>query len=190
MPNLYIIAGPNGAGKTTSAKVLVPEFFRSNYFINADEIARNINPLNVEKAALQAGKLMLKQIDELLAKKTDFVFETTLSARTYVRLITRAKKLGYQIHLVFLYLKSAKYALKRVQKRVKEGGHNIPENVIERRYVRGIRNFFNIYQPLVNSWFFYDNTENLPELIAAKKGRDLIIYKKSNWSEVSEKYGH
>lgn len=190
MPNLYIIAGPNGAGKTTSAKYLVPDVFAANYFINADEIARTINPLKPEKAALEAGRLMLTQIDELIKNKKDFVFETTLSAKTYVGLVNKAKKLGYKTHLIFLYLKSFKLAQKRVKERVKNGGHNIPEDVIERRYNGGLKNFFELYQPIVNSWFFYDNTETLPELIAAKKDRELIIYKKQFWAEVTKKYGN
>jgi predicted ABC-type ATPase len=190
MPNLYIIAGPNGAGKTTSAKVLVPEFFRSNYFINADEIAKAIDPISPEKAAIQAGRLMLKQINELIKNKKDFVFETTLSAKTYVALVHEAKKLGYKVHLVFLYLQSAKLAQQRVKKRVKAGGHNIPEDVVERRYKGGLKNFFTLYQPIVNSWFFYNNTKETPELIAAKKDKDLIIYKKQFWAGVTEKYGN
>ena len=190
MPNLYIIAGPNGAGKTTSAKVLVPDVFRTHYFINADEIAKTINPLNPEAVALQAGRMMLKQIDELIEKKKDFVFETTLSAKTYVRLIKRAKKLGYKTALVFLYLDSVKLALKRVKTRVSEGGHNIPEEVIKRRYAAGLKNFFALYKPLVNSWFFYNNTQTMPELIAAQKDKDMIIYKKPIWLEVEQKYGH
>lgn len=190
MPNLYIIAGPNGAGKTTSAKVLVPDFFNAHYFINADDIARIINPLNPEKEALQAGKLMLKQIDDLIQIKKDFAFETTLSARSYVATIDRAKQCGYRVHLVFLFLQSAKIAQSRVKTRVKQGGHDIAKEVIARRYIGGLNNFFNLYQPIVNSWFFYDNTGILPELVAAKKNKKLIIYKKHFWAEVVKAYGN
>jgi len=190
MPNLYIIAGPNGAGKTTSAKVLVPNVFRTSYFINADEIARMLNPLAPEKAALNAGRLMLTQINDLIDYKEDFTFETTLSARTYVNLVNRAKKLGYKVYLTFLYLESIKLALKRVKTRVSEGGHNIPEDTVKRRYEAGLKNFFALYKPLVNNWFFYNNTGSLPELIAAQKGREEIIYKKQFWQEVQNNYGH
>lgn len=178
MPNLYIIAGPNGAGKTTSAKYLVPDVFAANYFINADEIARTISPLKPEKAALEAGRLMLTQIDELIKNKKDFVFETTLSAKTYVGLVNKAKKLGYKTHLIFLYLKSFKLAQKRVKERVKNGGHNIPEEIIQRRYQRGLKNLWELYIPIIDHWVVYDNSSDTPEKVA---NGERVLVKPKTW---------
>ena len=185
MPNLYIIAGPNGAGKTTSAKVLVPEFFHSNYFINADEIARAINPISPEKAAIPAGRLMLTQITELIENKKNFVFETTLSAKTYVGLIQNAKKFGYKINLVFLYLSSAKLAQTRVNKRVKAGGHKIEKDVVNRRYERGITNLIQLYMPIVDNWFIYDNSDKA-QLVAYKEKNKTEIMLEDIWQKIHQ----
>lgn len=129
MPNLYIFAGPNGAGKTTAAYTLLPEILEVFEFVNADEIARGLSPFNVESVAFEAGRIMLQRIDFLIAKGIDFAFETTLSTRSYVQTIRRAKEAGYEITLFFVYLSSPEMAVNRVAKRVSMGGHNIPQDV-------------------------------------------------------------
>lgn len=134
MPNLYIIAGCNGAGKTTASFTILPEMLNCDDFINADEIARGLSPLNPDKAAIEAGRIMLSKIDRLIENKQDFAFETTLSTKSYAKTITRAKSSGYQITLLFFWLDSPDLAIERVKTRVIEGGHNIPEPVIIRRY--------------------------------------------------------
>ena len=137
MPNLYIIAGCNGAGKTTASFTVLPEMLDCDEFINADEIARGISPLNPEKASIEAGRFMLTKFEKLIANKKDFAFETTLATKSYVNTIQRAKQKGYQIVLVYFWLDSVSLAIERVKTRVLDGGHNIPEPVIIRRYDSG-----------------------------------------------------
>ncbi len=141
---MYIIAGPNGAGKTTLSYTILPEIFDCDEFVNPDEIAKGISPLNPEKAGIRAGRLMLQRIKELLYQGESFAFETTLSTKSYQGLVKQAGLLGYDTTLLFLTLESAELAIQRVQTRVKEGGHNIPIETIERRYSNGLINFFKI----------------------------------------------
>ena len=142
MPNLYIIAGCNGAGKTTASYTILPEILDCREFVNADNIAAGISPFNPESVAIEAGRIMLKRIDELLSERVDFAFETTLATRSYVSLIKKAQQAGYEVTLLYIWLSSPAMALRRVAKRVSKGGHNIPPDVIERRYFRGIKNLF------------------------------------------------
>jgi predicted ABC-type ATPase len=171
MPTLYIIAGPNGAGKTTAAYSLLPEIFKAFEFVNADEIARGVSPLNPEGAAFQAGRIMLSRLEELMGKQTSFAFETTLSGLSYLDLIKRAKKNNYYVILFFVYLSGIELAKQRVLSRVRKGGHNIPPDVIERRYIKGLRNF-SLYAEEVDSWYIYDNSG--PEYILAAKKIDFV----------------
>ncbi len=166
MPTLYIIAGPNGAGKTTAAKTLLPEVFHTDIFLNADEIAAQLNPSNVEAAALKAGRIMLQQIEEMLERKATFCIETTLATRSYLQLVKKAQMMGYEVVLTFFYLPSPEMAKQRVAQRVSKGGHNIPREVIERRYVLGIRNFFEFIE-IVDRWRIYENVKASPQIIAA-----------------------
>jgi len=131
------LAGPNGAGKTTASKFLLPEVFHTNVFINADEIATRINPLHVDAAAIQAGRIMLQEIDKSLSGKITFAIETTLATRYYLHLVKKAQATGYEVFLFFLYLPSPDMAKQRVALRVSKGGHSIPVSVIERRYSQG-----------------------------------------------------
>ncbi|MFO7933644.1 MAG: zeta toxin family protein [Bacteroidales bacterium] len=166
MPNLFIIAGCNGAGKTTASFTLLPKMLDCDEFINADEIARGISPFNPDKAAIEAGRYMLRKIDKLIRNRKDFAFETTLATRSYTKTIQKAKENGYQITLVFFWLDSVELAIERVHTRVLEGGHNIPEAVIIRRYFSGITNLFNLYLPICDYWMIFDNSISPSELIA------------------------
>ena len=139
MPNLFIIAGCNGAGKTTASFTVLPELLNVKEFVNADEIARGLSPFQPEKVSIEAGKIMLRRIDELIAHKQDFAFETTLSTRSFVTLCNEAKEKGYIIYLVFLWLDSTDLAIGRVKQRVIEGGHDIPTETIVRRYYAGLK---------------------------------------------------
>ncbi|MFY0687202.1 MAG: zeta toxin family protein [Cyclobacteriaceae bacterium] len=189
MKKLYVIAGPNGAGKTTLSYTILPEIFECDEFINADEIARGISPLNPEKAAIRAGRLMIERLNELIVNKESFAFETTLSSRAYRQLINRAKSLGYDVTLLFLCLESVELAIERVKTRVLEGGHDIPTEVIKRRYLNGITNFFTIYQPLANNWVVVDNSSDKFEFIAQSNNGKLNVSNKKKWSDLNEKYG-
>ncbi|MDE6467933.1 MAG: zeta toxin family protein [Muribaculaceae bacterium] len=158
--NLYIIAGCNGAGKTTASYSVLPDLLNCREFVNADEIARGLSPFNPESVAIEAGRLMLDRINELIAQNVTFAIETTLATRSYVRLVENAKSRGYSVVLLFFWLPSPEMAVERVAKRVREGGHNIPSETIYRRYWAGLRNFFEIFVTIVNSWLFYDNTND------------------------------
>src|ERR1044072_9142755 len=165
MPALYIIAGPNGAGKTTAAGFLLPEVFNTDIFINADIIAAQLNPQNPEAVAIRAGRMMLEQVQETLTANKTFAIETTLATKSYLNLVNQAQLLGYDVVLYFFYLPSAEMAKERVKLRVSKGGHNIPADVIERRYIAGIRNFFE-YILKVDRWRIHKNDVATPELIA------------------------
>ena len=177
MPNLYIIAGCNGAGKTTASFTILPEILNCKEFVNADNIAAGLSPFNSESVALEAGKLMLQRIDQLIQEQADFAFETTLAARTYVSLIKYAKTVGYDITLLYFWLSSPGVAKERVAKRVSRGGHNIPSDVIERRYYGGLKNLVGLYIPVCDNWMVINNLGADPELIATgtNKGEKTII---------------
>jgi len=126
MKNLYIISGCNGAGKTTASYTILPEILNCKEFVNADEIAKGLSPFTPENATIQAGRLMLEKINTLIKSDKDFAFETTLATKSYKKLVARAKENGYKVTLLFFWLRTPELALKRVEIRVKEGGHNIP----------------------------------------------------------------
>lgn len=134
-------------------------------FVNADEIARGLSPFNTDSVAIEAGRLMLRRVEELMKEGKDFALETTLSTRSYVSKVKLAQKLGYSVTLLFYWLDSIELAKKRVELRVEEGGHNIPEDVIERRYIKGIQNLFNLYLPICDYSIVFDNSNSNPVLI-------------------------
>ncbi len=174
MPSLYIIAGCNGAGKTTAAYNLLPDVFKAIEFVNADEIARGLSPLNSEGVAFQAGKIMLGRLKNLLSRKKSFAFETTLAGSTYINFIRLAKSEGYDITLFFIWLNNVNLAKERVAERVRKGGHNISEDVVERRYIKGISNLEK-YLPEVDDWYIYDNS-GTEYLLVAKfiEGEEIV----------------
>jgi predicted ABC-type ATPase len=174
-PNLYIIAGPNGAGKTTFAREFLPNYVKCLEFVNADLIAGGLSPFAPERASIQAGRIMLEQIHSLADKEKDFGFETTLSGRSYLPFLTDLKKQGYQIHLFFLWLRDVKIALDRIASRVRNGGHNIPNPVIRRRFKKSLTNFLKLYRPLLNSWAIFNNSSDSPQMIAFEESGELHI---------------
>ena len=187
MPHLIIIAGPNGAGKSTAAPALLKDALHMDNFVNADVIAQGLCAYQPEKAAMQAGRIMLNRIHALADEKEDFAFETTLASRSFATWIPNLKKQGYQFHLVFLWLKTADLAIFRVRERIKTGGHSVPEQTIKRRYVAGLKNFFNLYTPLADSWQFYDNSDDHLFLIASKTHKkDPMIKDIELWQHLLE----
>lgn len=166
--NLYIIAGCNGAGKTTASFTILPEILDCKEFVNADEIAKGLSPFQPEKVAIEAGRIMLQRINELLNTGENFAFETTLATKSYRSKIIAAKEKGYNISLVYFWLQNVELAIERVKSRVLEGGHDIASDIIKRRYINGIKNLFNIYIPLVDEAMIYDNSEGIHDLIAIK----------------------
>jgi predicted ABC-type ATPase len=166
MPNLYIIAGCNGAGKTTASYTVLPEILNCKEFVNADNIAAGISPFNPESVAIEAGRIMLKRINELLEEGADFALETTLSTKSYVSFVKKAQQAGYEVTLLYFWLSSPEMAHDRVAKRVSRGGHNIPIDVIDRRYYRGINNLLNLYIPICDNWIVADNTGMVSKVVA------------------------
>ena len=163
--NISIIAGPNGAGKTTFAREFLPQEASCLTFINADLIAQGLSPFRPESQAVRAGRIMLEMISDCVARKESFAIETTLSGRGYARLIKEWKSEGYFITLFFLELPDEELAVKRVADRVAQGGHNIPEEVIRRRFLAGLYNFHSLYKSLVDEWRHFNNAGDEPILI-------------------------
>jgi predicted ABC-type ATPase len=166
-PRCIIIAGPNGSGKTTFARAFLPKEGNCPVFINADLIAAGLSPFQPESAAIQAGRLMLRHMDETANRGQDFAFETTLSGLGYIRRIKEWKAVGYRIHLVYLKLSSPKLAFLRVAQRVRAGGHSIPPEVILRRFYASWNHFQDHYQGLADTWEIYDNSGVTPRLLEA-----------------------
>jgi len=187
MPNLYIVAGCNGAGKTTASFTILPEMLSCREFVNADSIAAGLSPFNPESVAIEAARLMLSRIQELLDSGGDFAFETTLASRSYVSLVGKAQKSGYRVTLLFIWLDSPATAMQRVADRVAKGGHSIPVDIIERRYYRGIFNLVNLYIPICNRWMIVDNETVTPRPIAEGGiGIENIIINAYIWNRINE----
>lgn len=162
---IIIIAGPNGAGKTTFARSFLPEEAQCSRFINADLIAAGLSPFAPEVAAFKAGRLMLEEIAECVRRGESFAFETTLSAHGYLPRIRQWREHGYHVSLFFLCLPDAETAIARVAERVKQGGHNIPDDVIRRRFTAGLRNFQEAYKSEVDAWALFDNVGEAPAML-------------------------
>jgi predicted ABC-type ATPase len=189
MPTLYIIAGCNGAGKTTASNTLLPVVLNCREFVNADSIAAGLSPFDVEKYAVEAGRLMLKRMEQLIDEKSDFAIETTLSSKIYGQRINQAKGKGYKIILIFFWLSNVKLAIQRVKKRVKSGGHSIPVEVIKRRYQRGVNNFFDLYKNISDSWVVIDNSRNESTLIAeGEANKSHKIKLEQQWRHFQNQY--
>ncbi|MBP9727067.1 MAG: zeta toxin family protein [Gammaproteobacteria bacterium] len=190
MPHLIIIAGSNGSGKTTAAPALLQDSLQVDDFVNADVIAQGLCAFQPEKAAIQAGRIMLRRIHLLAQTQADFAFETTLASRTFATWIPQLKQQGYQFHLIFLWLRDVELAILRVKERVKTGGHAVPEETIRRRYVSGLKNFFRLYRPLANSWQFYDNAnaDRLSLIAFENNNNGLTVQNKRDWEQLLETY--
>lgn len=164
---IIIIAGPNGAGKTTFAREYLLKEAHCPDFVNVDLIAAGLSPFNPDRAAIQAGRLMLSEIERRVRKHESFAFETTLSAHLYARMIPRWRTAGYRVRLIFLSLPDPGMAIARVAMRVAQGGHNVSSTVVRRRFDAGLRNFQEVYMHLVDNWEWYDNSGSTPRLISA-----------------------
>lgn len=184
-PHLYIIAGPNGAGKTTFAKEFLPLDAGCLEFVNVDMIAGGLSPFAPQRAALRAGRLVLERIHSLGNRGLSFGFETTLSGKTYIKLLKDLKKKGYHIHLYFLWIPTVKLALDRISTRVRNGGHDVPECVVRRRFGRSLHHFNKYYQSLMDSWALYDNSGENPQMIAFKESGRLEILNHDLFNTIS-----
>lgn len=173
-PQIFVIAGPNGAGKSTSATTLLPETLRVEQFVNADLIAVGLSPFAPHTTAFAAGRIMLHRIRDLYEKRTTFAFETTLATNSYAQFLRRAQSDGYLVHVLYIALRSAALAISRVRARVQRGGHDVPEDVIVRRFARGLVNFFNLYKPLADSWTLCDNSGTTLTVVATGVRDDQV----------------
>lgn len=190
MKKLFIIAGPNGAGKTTASYTILPEILDCKEFVNADEIAKGLSPFQPEKVAIDAGRIMLQRIKSLMESDENFAFETTLSSKIFVKLIQEAKQKGYDVTLLFLYLDSPEMAVSRVKTRVEEGGHDIPEDTIIRRYYAGLRNLFQLYLPLIDNWMIIDNSLRTYKFIAEMDSSKFEVIENELWNNLTNTYGY
>ena len=187
---IYIIAGCNGAGKTTASFTILPDILDCREFVNADEIARGLSPFQPESVSFEAGRIMLKRICDLMNEGKNFAFETTLATKSYKERVEFAQAMGYNVVLLFFWLRNVELAKERVKTRVLEGGHNVEEMVIERRYYRGIVNLFDLFLPLSDEAMVFDNSEGLPILIAEKSQREssLTINNQELFKKLKEQY--
>lgn len=186
-PEIFVLGGPNGAGKSTTASLLLPERLGVEQFVNADLIAQGLSPFAPETSALMAGELMLNRIRELRSQRESFAFETTLAARSYEGFLREAKADGYIVHLIYVWLDSVEVARSRVAVRVQQGGHDVPADVIERRFWRGLRNFFKIYQPLADTWTLCDNSSDGLVIVArGGTGQKLTVRDPARYAQIQE----
>ncbi len=186
-PSLVPLAGPNGAGKSTAGPALLKDTLGITEFVNADLIAQGISPFAPEAAAVTAGRVMLARLRELARRRVTFAFETTLSGRAYARWIADLRLSGYEFHLLFLWLRTPELAIQRVADRVRQGGHHVPDEVVRRRYNRGLRNFLRLYRPLATTWRLYDNSRSFtPRLVAAGgEGQESEVHDRTNWNAIT-----
>lgn len=183
-PTCYVIAGPNGAGKTTFALRYLPEMTGCKNFINADLIADGLSPLDPSKVQLEAGKILLREIWQQVVNRNDFAFETTLSGRMYARLLKELSSNHWKIVLFYLWIPGAEFSRLRVEQRVAAGGHDIPKDAILRRYKRTVSNFLNVFAPLCDEVFCYDNSTLKPLLVFEEQGRRLTVYDQSRYDMI------
>jgi predicted ABC-type ATPase len=185
-PIVVILAGPNGSGKSTAAPTLLPRTAGITEFVNADVIARGLSAFNPERAAIAAGRVMLGRMRELARERVNFAFETTLASRSFAPWLRELKRSGYAVHLIFLWLPSAEFAIERVADRVRMGGHNVAADVIRRRYHAGLRNFFELYSPLASMWSLYDSSGPRPRRIARRlEVQPVKVYDEKLWALIA-----
>ena len=182
-PQVAVLAGINGAGKTTASQHILRDAMRIPSFTNADTIARGLNAFDVESVAAKAGRVMLDHLHGLAAVRQSFAFETTLSGRAYARWLGELARDGYAIHLLYYWLDSPELAIGRVAERVRAGGHHVPDDTVRRRYVRSVRNFLELYRPVVTTWQVYDNTHNVRRLIAFNNSFFDTILDPDRWGQ-------
>ena len=189
-PQVVVVAGPNGAGKSTIAPDIVRKAFGIEEFVNADTIARGLSQFTPENVAFSAGRVFLDRIRALAKGRESFSFETTLAARTIAPALRHMQRDGFLVHVIYLWLPSAEMAVQRVAARVRSGGHAIPDADIRRRYDRSLRNFFNTYRQIADSWLMLDNSSaSAPRPIAWRNpGGPLQTVRSGPWEQLRKSY--
>ena len=183
MPEIYVFGGCNGSGKTTLATTFLSAL-PSVEFVNADIIAADLNPKDVDAVAIQASRLMLERLKVLSTQNLDFAFETTLAARTFARFLKECKRKGYKFNLFYVWLDSSELAVARVARRVASGGHDIPTDTIIRRYERGRKNFIELYSLVADRWIVYDNSNQRQKIAEKPLDRSITIYQPQTWQRI------
>lgn len=185
-PRVVVFAGPNGAGKSTHADAILAAL-GIEIFVNADYIARGLSGRNTDAVAFEAGRIMLKRLRQLGEAKADFAFESTLSSRTFAAFLSVLKKRGYAVAVYYFSLATAQLAVRRVKLRVSLGGHDVPANVVRRRFGRSLNNFFSLYIPLADEWTLFDNsTPPLARTVAASVHNKLTVTEPITWRKLQK----
>ncbi|MBO4756368.1 MAG: zeta toxin family protein [Bacteroidales bacterium] len=184
MPRLYIISGPNGSGKTTASYGVLPELLDCSEFVNSDEFAKHLSPFAPESAYVTASRLMLKKVQYLFDRREDFCIETTLATRALTKMAKNAQQKGYYVTILYFWLNDPEIAVERVAKRVKAGGHDIPAEVIRRRYQMGLNYLFHQYMPICDKWILADNSNPPFEIIAEGSKKGLVIRNMEKYTKV------
>jgi predicted ABC-type ATPase len=190
-PLAVVLAGPNGAGKSTSAPYVIKDALAVDEFVNADTIAQGLSAYRPDASAVTAGKVMLERLRALASLRRDFAFETTLSGRFHARWLRGLKAAGYRTHLIFLSLPSADLAIARVADRVRRGGHHVPDAVVRRRFIAGLRNLFSVYMHAVDAWTIHDNADVVsPRLVASRAlNTSTVVADATAWKSLKELQG-
>ena len=185
MRTLYILAGANGSGKSTISKELLPE--ENIVYVNADDIARELCPENMHSVRIRAGKELYIKIDKLFSENKSFAIESTLSGVGHIKIIEKAHKLGYKVVIIYTFVDSAESCVVRIQTRVKNGGHPVPEKDVIRRFYRSKRNFWNIYKDLADHWIlYYNGGDDIVCVAQQDKGKDIVIFAENLYNLLKE----
>jgi predicted ABC-type ATPase len=185
-PRVVIFAGPNGAGKSTHADAILAALGIAT-FVNADYIARGLSGRNTDAVAFEAGRIMLKRLQQLAEASADFAFESTLSSRTFAAFLAKLKQQGYVVAIYYFALANAQLAVRRVRLRVSLGGHDVPPDIVRRRYGRSVSNFFDLYMPLADEWTVFDNsTAPHARSVAAKIQGQLTVTEPTTWHKLQK----
>ena len=185
-PRVVVFAGPNGADKSTHADAILAAL-GIDTFVNADYIARGLSGRNTDAVAFEAGRIMLRRLRQLGNARADFAFESTLSSRSFARFLQGLKAEGYAVAIYYFSLANAQLAVRRVKLRVALGGHDVPADVVKRRFSRSLKNFFQLYVPLADEWTLFDNssaTQALP--VAAHHANQLIVTEPATWHKLQK----
>jgi len=181
---VYVIAGPNGAGKTTFALEYLQDITGCNNFINVDMIAYGLNPVNPDIMQLQAGKLFLTELQKSIAKGNSFAFETTLAGKGYIKTLKQMRADHWQIIIIYLWIPNIDFSVERVKARVEQGGHDIPDSIIQRRFGKSLHNLMNEYMNLTDKTLIYDNSGVKPVLIFERMGIAENIYNRKKYEDL------
>jgi predicted ABC-type ATPase len=184
MPTIYVIAGPNGVGKTTFADKYLPDEAKQVEFVNADLIARGLSPYDPDVVAMDAGRIAIGRIRQLIGDKIGFTWETTMSGRSAAGWLREAKAAGFTLKCYFIWVRQPEITLTRIRQRVVEGGHDIPEAVSRRRFFKTIENFFEMYRPLFDVWKLYENDLPEPRLLAVEKHGRFIVRDRKRLNDI------